>query len=162
MTHDEIREHAFLLHGVVTGPVAFARGLRNVLSGGAPRHPAGEVYVPLPLRAPHHSCGEMAAVQEVALAAGGVLLLDEVLEFRPSVFRRILATWRGMDLRFRPVLVCGYTPVGDPHDVNFRRQLVKAQDKRRVEVAFALSAVAPLRLGTYKEMGHETGALEAL
>ncbi len=60
-----------------------------------------------PLRCPHHTVSRLGALSELALAAGGVLYLDETLEFNRQVIRDIVGTWKRMDPRVRPVLVLG-------------------------------------------------------
>ncbi len=57
-----------------------------------------------PFRAPHHSCGQMTMLGELALGAGGLILLDEVNEFRRDVLRPFLTTWAMMRWA-RPILV---------------------------------------------------------
>lgn len=58
-----------------------------------------------PFRAPHHSVSQLGLLSEIALAAGGVLYLDEADEFNRSALRSGLRTIMQMDARFRP-LVC--------------------------------------------------------
>lgn len=41
-------------------------------------------------RAPHHSCSPESVAGEVALAAGGVLLLDEAADFRRTAYEALL------------------------------------------------------------------------
>lgn len=111
---------------LVTGPGAtkYARGIHD-LRGPGP----GEA---LPFRAPHHSASTIACIQETAIAAGGLLFLDEVLEFRAESLHAVLRTWVMMDVRFRPVLVLGYTPLGEGGygSESLRAQLVGAQATR--------------------------------
>jgi hypothetical protein len=59
------------------------------------------------LRAPHHSCSDKALLSELALAAGGVLYLDEVLEFPARNLRVLFQTWCRMDAEVQPLLVLG-------------------------------------------------------
>ena len=58
-----------------------------------------------PFRVPHHSVSQLGLLSEIALAAGGVLYLDEADEFNRSALRSGLRTIMQMDARFRP-LVC--------------------------------------------------------
>ena len=56
-------------------------------------------------RAPHHTVGRAAIAGEVALAAGGVLLIDEPAEFSRSVIGMIEHLWIGMVPACRPKIV---------------------------------------------------------
>lgn len=58
-----------------------------------------------PFRAPHHTVSEVGAIAELALAAGGVYLMDEAREWRSNVRASVLRTWALMDPEFRPILV---------------------------------------------------------
>jgi len=58
-----------------------------------------------PFRAPHHSVSEVGAIAELALAAGGVYLMDEAREWRSNVRASVLRTWALMPPEARPVLV---------------------------------------------------------
>lgn len=60
-----------------------------------------------PLRAPHHTCSAIALLGELALAAGGVLYLDEVPEFRAEALSAMAHTWAKMTDGHRPTLVLG-------------------------------------------------------
>lgn len=55
-----------------------------------------------PFRAPHHTCSEAALLEEVALAAGGILFLDEIERFAPHVVRRALGVVRSMECQQHP------------------------------------------------------------
>lgn len=67
-----------------------------------------------PFRAPHHTVSQIVAVQEVAIAAGGVLYIDDPAEFAPGVCRAIVDTVRAMDPAHRPLVVLGY---GGPYSL---------------------------------------------
>jgi hypothetical protein len=58
-----------------------------------------------PFRAPHHSVSEVGAIAELALAAGGVYLMDEAREWRSNVRASVLRTWALMPPEARPILV---------------------------------------------------------
>jgi|GEM_PF-3333590 len=63
----------------------------------------------LPLRAPHHTAGERAVGEEVGMAAGGILYLDEAASFRKSALYMILReaqrrALRGEELPLRVAL----------------------------------------------------------
>ena len=78
-----------------------------------------------PFRAPHYSSGPEALTQELALATGGVLYLDDVQEYPCSRLRALLATWRAMWPGARPILCLGlvtgerqlgkWAPLGQRH-----------------------------------------------
>ena len=53
-------------------------------------------------RAPHHSVSQAALFAELALSAGGVLLLDGFGQMRPGCFSPFFNVWTRMD--HRPVL----------------------------------------------------------
>lgn len=55
-----------------------------------------------PFRAPHYTCSEAALLGEVALAAGGILFLDEIERFAPHVVRRALGVVRSMECQQHP------------------------------------------------------------
>ena len=61
----------------------------------------------IPFRAPHYTIGHQGMLGELALAAGGILFLDDILEFVPSVLRRLLWHWDHMDAKVQPILVVG-------------------------------------------------------
>jgi len=50
-----------------------------------------------PFRAPHHTVGACALVGEVALAAGGILYLEEVERFDAQALRVALGVVRSME-----------------------------------------------------------------
>lgn len=56
------------------------------------------------LRAPHHSVSQAGLIGELAIAAGGVLFLDEVEEFRGSALRTMVNHLGMMQEKVRPVL----------------------------------------------------------
>jgi hypothetical protein len=58
-----------------------------------------------PIRAPHHTISASGLMSELALSAGGSLILDEADEFRRFDLAPMLSTWRMMDERFRPRLI---------------------------------------------------------
>jgi len=57
------------------------------------------------LRAPHHTVSQAGLIGELCIAAGGVLLLDEVEEFRESALRALKSHLNFMHEDVRPVLV---------------------------------------------------------
>lgn len=76
-----------------SGLVVFARELSRRKEG--------------PFRAPHHTCSTVGLLGELALAAGGLLYLDDFQEFRASAVGQLLQTWGKMWPTARPVLVFG-------------------------------------------------------
>lgn len=74
-------------------------------------------------RAPHCSASQIALVAELAIAAGGVLFLDEAEAFRASYLDAVICTWREMPERVRPVLVLRFRhpPGGRLRDTLTRR-----------------------------------------
>ena len=60
-----------------------------------------------PFRAPHYSCSSAALVEELTLAIGGVLYLDEADEFSRDAIMRLVSTWRRYrDMKVRvPLLI---------------------------------------------------------
>ena len=73
------------------GGIAYARDLAQSIGGN--------------LRAPHHTASHAAMGDEMALAAGGVLLLDDAGEFSPAVLARIASVWAAMTPAVRPRIV---------------------------------------------------------
>lgn len=71
------------------GPLKVAREIHEELGGS--------------FRAPHHTVSQLGLAGELAIAAGGVMLLDEASEFRAGALAWLLATWTLMPAR--PVLV---------------------------------------------------------
>jgi len=61
----------------------------------------------IPLRAPHYTVGHQGMLGELVLAAGGILFLDDILEFVPAVLRQLLWHWDHMDPKAQPILVIG-------------------------------------------------------
>lgn len=57
-----------------------------------------------PFRAPHHTVGTEALLSEVALAACGVLYLDQAEDVRATVLMRALSTVAHMHPRARPTV----------------------------------------------------------
>ncbi len=57
------------------------------------------------LRAPHHTAGASAVAGEMALAAGGVLLLDDPADFPRVIVRLIGRLWQQMAPTARPHIV---------------------------------------------------------
>jgi len=57
------------------------------------------------VRAPHHTVGEIGIVGELALAAGGVLYLEDIEEFRLACIRSVARIWVKMDPEARPAIV---------------------------------------------------------
>lgn len=159
MPLERLYDTVFLVHGISVTGVQLARTMRDVVTV------ALDEADPVPLRAPHSSCSERGLIQEVALAAGGVLYLDEVPDFRPGSLLHLVQTWRGMWQPVRPILVMSYTPVGDPHDVAFRRQLTEAQEKMLKSVRFLFTgqaAVASFVEGNAKDIARDFGLLDKL
>jgi hypothetical protein len=58
-----------------------------------------------PFRAPHHTISELGALSELALAAGGILYLNEAIEFRKPVLSAIYRVWVKMYPKVRPVII---------------------------------------------------------
>lgn len=56
-------------------------------------------------RAPHHTASRPAIFAEMAIAAGGTLLLDEPAEFSRAAINAVAHTWAAMDPACRPRLV---------------------------------------------------------
>ncbi len=75
----------------VAGGIDYARELAHQMGGN--------------LRAPHHTVSRAAIGAEIALAAGGVLLLDEAAYFSPDIVHQISRTWLGMVPACRPRIV---------------------------------------------------------
>lgn len=61
-----------------------------------------------PFRAPHHTVSSKGLLTELAWAATGILVLDEVDEFRSDALGDLLRAWSMMTAYTRPVLVCGF------------------------------------------------------
>ncbi len=80
-----------LLQGT-TGLTAIARRIRG--AGGN-------------WRAPHHTCSGILLLAELGIAAGGVLFIDEVLEFRRLTLQHLFRAWTQASSLFRPVLLVG-------------------------------------------------------
>lgn len=68
----------------------------------------------MPLRAPHHTVSLAGALQELVLAAGGLLYLDETPEFKLDTLRAIFRAWGLMHPKVRPVLVIDFHRVALP------------------------------------------------
>jgi len=56
-------------------------------------------------RAPHHTASREGMAGEMAIAAGGVLYLDEPAQFSRSAVHMIANLWRMMDPACRPQIV---------------------------------------------------------
>ena len=67
-------------------------------------------------RAPHHTASRAAIGAEMALAAGGTLLLDEPAEFSRSVVNMIAHTWIRMVPACRPKIILVIRGSEDPCD----------------------------------------------
>ena len=61
------------------------------------------------VRSPHRTTSKLALQGELALAACGVLVLDEVNEIESCALRPLLNTWAMMSTQARPWLVVGFT-----------------------------------------------------
>ena len=76
-----------------------------------------------PFRAPHHTISDLGLADrthgEVMLAVGGVLMLDELLEFRTTVLQALVTRIAAMDVACRPFLVATAPPCpcGGPRGV---------------------------------------------
>lgn len=57
-----------------------------------------------PFRAPHHTVSVAGILSELALAAGGVLYLDEADCFHTSTLRYLLGSWQRMTDATRPMV----------------------------------------------------------
>ena len=55
-----------------------------------------------PFRAPHHTCSHIALLDELCLAAGGILYLDECLEFSRQSLDHLRRVWQRMVPPARP------------------------------------------------------------
>ena len=76
----------------------------------------GQLYAPL--RAPHYTAGANLLVQEIALAAGGVLHFDEAHEFSTDALRVLFCTWQRMVSNpAQPILLLRV------HDADGRRRI---------------------------------------
>lgn len=90
----------------------FARELAGVgnwgLTGDPTRFDRGA------FRAPHHTVSQMGLVGELAVAAGGVLYLEQFECFKASAVRYMFQIWDRMDHDLRPEVVMeartGYAP----------------------------------------------------
>jgi hypothetical protein len=76
-----------------------------------------------PFRAPHFTAHQLGIMGELALGAGGVLLLDEVIEFRRQSLRSRFWTWRAKGEQQRPALVLGFHPELAKSDTERQYQL---------------------------------------
>lgn len=65
-----------------------------------------------PFRAPHHTVSEIGAIAELAIAAGGVLYIEDVDQWRVSTLQSIRRTWAMMNPVIRPVLIFTFRPSG--------------------------------------------------
>jgi hypothetical protein len=79
-----------------------------------------------PFRAPHYTISERSIVAELALAAGGVLYLDDVLEMSVRTVKELVRVWERMHSEHRPDLVLGI-PLVAPDTVNKRRWAARQQ-----------------------------------
>lgn len=91
---------------IITSPVA-AAGLIRKAQALAAQHGGN-------LRAPHHTASRAAIGAEVAIAAGGVLLLDEPAEFSRAVVSMIGDTWIRMVPTCRPRVILTIRGDKDP------------------------------------------------
>lgn len=93
------------------------------------------------LRAPHHSVSEAGLIGELAIAAGGVLMLDEIDEFRGNALRVLKDHLERMQDSHRPVLFVTHSGELTPATQEFLDDLRKFSDenRRRDEVLAALS-----------------------
>lgn len=64
-------------------------------------------------RAPHFTVSRAGMVGEMALAAGGVLLLDEPAEFSRTAINAVAHIWAAMDPACRPRLILTIRGNGD-------------------------------------------------
>ena len=85
------------------GTVVFLNGPRDARKVEASRK-IGQL-VGGPIRIPHYSVSITGIIGELALAAGGTLVLQDAHEFRSSVLETMVTTWRLMYPRARPVIV---------------------------------------------------------
>jgi hypothetical protein len=69
------------------------------------RHAATLRLAGRPIRAPHHTVSERGALLELAVSAGGVLVISEAREFHAATLAMILRVWADMHPSARPVLV---------------------------------------------------------
>jgi len=111
-----------------------------------------------PFRAPHHTVSRAGITSELALAAGGVLYLDEVHEFSLSALGTVASIWERMDARVRPVLVFGYmggaefaAPIGARSD---RRPMGERMAQRPLD-----AICGDRRLRPYRRLNVTTVAL---
>lgn len=81
-------------------PIATARKLAAELGGN--------------FRAPHHTVSRAGLSGEMALAAGGVLLLDEPAEFTRGALSMLESLWAGMDPACRPEILLTVRATDDP------------------------------------------------
>ncbi len=58
-------------------------------------------------RAPHHTCSGILLLAELGIAAGGVLFLDEVLDFRRLTLQHLFHAWTQASPQLRPILLVG-------------------------------------------------------
>jgi hypothetical protein len=86
-------------------------------------------------RAPHHTVSGLGLISELAISAGGTLLLDEAIEFRRSGVRQLLSTWRAMPKAIRPdlVLAC-LVPADDPYAEKRCDELLELLPGERIEL----------------------------
>lgn len=80
-------------------------------------------------RAPHFTVSERVIVEEVAMAAGGVLLLDEPTQYNRACLTAVLRVVSGMQPSVRPV-VCAIVRTDDPETLEEIDSRFEAWDRQ--------------------------------
>jgi len=81
----------------------------------------------VPFRTPHHTTSVKGCLHEVAVAAGGVLVLDDAQEFKPETMHEIICLWHSMGV-MRPAIVLLFTEEPSPAYVQRVSMSLNARD----------------------------------
>jgi len=94
----------------------------------------------VPFRIPHHTCSAVGLVSELAIAAGGVLYLDQVVEFHSVALSAMLGAWRMMGPATRPTLIFGinWGPATTTQDMNFFERAIPRLNLPPIDIHIAL------------------------
>ena len=85
--------------------IVFVAGQNAVRFAQSLRDNDGNGYKTV-LRAPHWSCSERTLVEELALAAGGVMVFEDVVKFNLDALEAMARIWARMERPSRPTIVC--------------------------------------------------------
>ena len=85
-----------------------------------------------PFRAPHHTCSRAAVGAELALAAGGVLYLDDWQEWDYGTLQYLWDVWGRMRPGCQPMVALGW----HPHSADYHRRYGKELPPKLVNLVW--------------------------